>query len=60
MNARDYQRRAEQYRPATQAELRTAVDEFAAQGLTPRDISSAIRLPLDAVINILFPEGTTL
>jgi hypothetical protein len=52
----DYHERAQRHRPTSVDELFTAVDELAAQGLKPRDISTALKLPLASIIEHLFEE----
>jgi len=57
MSAADYQRRADTYRPQSVEAMHEAIDQLYAEGLRPRDISTALRVSLDVVINHLFHEG---
>ena len=48
-----YERLANLHRPTDPEKLRAEVRRLAASGLKPADISVALRLPLDAVRNLL-------
>jgi DNA-directed RNA polymerase specialized sigma24 family protein len=49
----DYLRRAEQHRPRDEEALRAAAIDLCRRGLTDRDISAALRIPLAAVKQLL-------
>lgn len=48
-----YDLRASQHRPADVGLLDAEIRRLRANGLTPRDIAAALRLPPDTVINAL-------
>lgn len=52
-----YEQRASQHRPDDPHALATEIRRLAASGLRRRDISVALRLPLDAVVNALAGHG---
>lgn len=56
--ARAFERAVDEHRPRDQATMRAAALELRARGLTPRDISAALRLSEAAVLALLL-EGTT-
>ena len=49
----DYNIRAQLHRPADPAVLAAEIRRLRAQGLRPRDLSVALRLPLGAVLDAL-------
>jgi hypothetical protein len=53
----DYNARASQHRPDDPAALAVEIRRMHADGLTARDISEALRLAPDVVINILYLSG---
>lgn len=53
MNAVEYRRLADRFRPTDRATLRSALVELRARGLTDRDIGEATRLHLVAVRSLL-------
>jgi hypothetical protein len=53
----DYNARASQHRPDDPAALAVEIRRLHADGLTSRDISEALRLAPDVVINILYSNG---
>ena len=53
MNAADYFARANRHRPTDPHAIARAVHQLHRQGLKPRDIGEALRIPLENVVNIL-------
>ena len=49
----EYEALAAVHRPSDPAAMAAEIRRLAASGLTPRDVASALRLPLDLVINTL-------
>ncbi|MEO8313244.1 MAG: hypothetical protein ABI645_00485 [Pseudomonadota bacterium] len=52
-SAAEYAARAQQHRPTDPAALAREMRRLEATGLTPRDISAALRIHLVAVMNVL-------
>jgi DNA-binding CsgD family transcriptional regulator len=48
----DYERRAQQHRPQTKADMAQAVKQLLAQGLTPRDVSTLLGLSIADVVSL--------
>jgi hypothetical protein len=51
-----YDLAANRYRPSDRAAIEAEIRRMHADGLTARDISTALRLPPDTVITILYGE----
>jgi hypothetical protein len=52
-DAATHERLAQQHRPTDPAALAGEIQRLAASGLKARDIATALRLPLDTVVNVL-------
>ena len=55
----NYEQRAQRHRPSDPARVRAEIVRLMGQGLSTRDVATALRLDVPAVLNLLAGEGTT-